>query len=107
MKYFLLLLFIPTISSAQCNVADALNVLRPGAEWLLTGNNYGGITWLDAGQSKPSRQAVLDQIQLCLTTEQNNRNQMQNDIYNIRLSSNTADTKLNALIDLLRLRGQL
>ena len=37
---------------------QALNSLRPGAEWSLNGSNYDDIVWHDTNQTKPTKQEV-------------------------------------------------
>ena len=44
--------------SEPIRVSDALVALRPGAEWNITGNVYGGIEWLDKNQSLPTEEQV-------------------------------------------------
>lgn len=43
-------------------IPDALQALRPGAEWVLRGNEYAGLEWLDSTQQKPTEQEVNDEI---------------------------------------------
>jgi hypothetical protein len=43
-------------------IPDALQVLRPGAEWVLRGNEYSGLEWLDQVQTKPTEEEVQDEI---------------------------------------------
>ena len=43
-------------------IPDALQALRPGAEWVLRGNEYSGLEWLDQVQQKPTEQEVNDEI---------------------------------------------
>ena len=43
-------------------IPDALQVLCPGAEWVLRGNEYAGLEWLDQVQQKPTEQEVNDEI---------------------------------------------
>jgi len=43
-------------------IANAIQCLRPGAEWVLVGNDYSGLDWLDQVQSKPTEQEVNDEI---------------------------------------------
>jgi len=45
-------------------ITDALQSLRPGAQWSLDGDDYENVTWLepseeDGGQTIPSKQEVL------------------------------------------------
>mgnify|MGYP003704553599 CR=1 FL=1 len=37
---------------------QALNSLRPGAEWSLNGSNYDDVVWHDTNQTKPTKQEV-------------------------------------------------
>ena len=38
-------------------IADALQSLKPGAEWVLRGTEYSGLEWMDSGQ-QPTEQEV-------------------------------------------------
>ena len=43
------------------DIALALKILKPGAEWVLTGEDYSGLTWLDSEQ-QPTKTEVTDKI---------------------------------------------
>ena len=43
-------------------IPDALQALRPGAEWVLRGNEYAGLEWLDTKQAQPSEEEVNAEI---------------------------------------------
>ena len=34
------------------DLASALQELKPGAEWVLRGNEYSGLEWMDSSQTK-------------------------------------------------------
>lgn len=40
-------------------VVDALQTIRPGAQWTLTGDTYEGLDWLDEFQEKPTEEELL------------------------------------------------
>jgi len=44
------------------NKQEALQSIRPGAEWRWTGNEYSVLEWVDQSQTKPTEQEVLDEI---------------------------------------------
>ena len=44
------------------DIASALQELKPGAEWVLRGNNYSDLEWLDSGQTKPTETEVTNKI---------------------------------------------
>ncbi len=44
-------------------ILKALQSLRPGAQWALSGDSYDGLTWLDDTASKPSEEEVSAEIQ--------------------------------------------
>jgi hypothetical protein len=46
----------------KIGIPDAIKALRPGAQWVLRGNEYSGLEWLDPVQSKPTEQEVNDEI---------------------------------------------
>jgi hypothetical protein len=41
---------------------QAINSLRPGAEWSLNGSNYDDIVWHDNVQTKPSKSEIEAEI---------------------------------------------
>lgn len=44
-------------------IADALLSLLPGSQWVLTGNDYEGLEWLDTENNKPSEKDILKEIE--------------------------------------------
>ena len=36
------------------DLTKALSSLKPGAQWVLRGNEYSGLEWLDTNQTKPT-----------------------------------------------------
>ena len=43
-------------------IPEALQALKPGAEWVLRGTEYSGIEWLDKNQTKPLQVEVESKI---------------------------------------------
>ena len=43
-------------------ISDALQVLRPGAEWAIDNNSYAQLTWLDTEQTKPTEEEVVQKV---------------------------------------------
>ena len=43
-------------------IGSALQALRPGAEWTLSGDDYSGLTWIDAKQTQPTETEVNSKI---------------------------------------------
>ena len=43
-------------------IPDALQSLRPGAEWVLRGNEYAGLEWLDKVQTQPTEAEIEAEI---------------------------------------------
>ena len=43
-------------------ISKALSILRPGAEWILRGDTYSSLEWLDQKQSAPSWAEIEKQI---------------------------------------------
>ena len=43
-------------------IGQALLLLRPGAEWVLEGEDYSGLEWLDSSQTKPTETEVNSKI---------------------------------------------
>ena len=72
---------------------DALSILRPGAEWIVRGDVYSGIEWLDSSQTIPTE------------TEINNKNSELNSAEAMRLlrlerNARIAETAWRASSDL-------
>lgn len=44
------------------NITNALQTLKPGAEWVLRGNEYAGLEWLDTVQSKPTEEEINAEV---------------------------------------------
>ena len=44
------------------SIPDALQALKPGAEWVLRGDDYSGLEWLDSGQTKPTETEINNKI---------------------------------------------
>ena len=43
-------------------IVKALQKIRPGAEWVLNGDDYDDLNWLDTVQSKPTREQVSQAV---------------------------------------------
>ena len=44
------------------DIPTALQSLKPGAEWVLRGEDYSGLEWLDSKQTKPTETEVNSKI---------------------------------------------
>ena len=45
------------------NIVSALQKLTPGAEWVLRGNEYSGLEWIDGhGYEQPTEEAITAKI---------------------------------------------
>ena len=44
------------------DLADALQSLKPGAEWVLRGTEYSGLEWLDESQTKPTEVEATNKL---------------------------------------------
>ena len=44
------------------SISDAILQLKPGAEWILRGEDYSGLEWLDSGQTKPTETEINNKI---------------------------------------------
>ena len=46
------------------NISDAIEILRPGSKWTITGNVYSNLNWLELedGQTKPTEEEVVQKI---------------------------------------------
>ena len=46
----------------KIRISDALQVLRPGAEWSIGNNSYSQLDWLDTEQTKPTEKEIVQKI---------------------------------------------
>ena len=44
------------------DIAAALQALKPGAEWVLRGDQHSGLEWLDKSQLQPTEKQINDKI---------------------------------------------
>ena len=44
------------------DITHALQSLKPEAEWVLRGNEYSGLEWLDSGQTQPTETEINSKI---------------------------------------------
>ena len=43
----------------ELSIVDALDELRPGAEWSIDGRDYNRLRWLDKSQTKPTEEELV------------------------------------------------
>ena len=43
-------------------ISDAILILRPGAEWILRGDDLSGLEWSDSVQTKPTETEINNKI---------------------------------------------
>jgi hypothetical protein len=51
------------MNSYYCSLSKALSVLRPGAQWAMSNDNYDEIQWMDETQEKPTREECLQKME--------------------------------------------
>ena len=44
------------------DITHALQELKPGAQWIVRGDDYSGLEWLDSGQTQPTETEVTNKI---------------------------------------------
>ena len=44
------------------SIPEALQSLKPGAQWILRGTDYSGLEWLDSSQTKPTETEINSKI---------------------------------------------
>ena len=44
------------------DIPAALQLLKPGAQWIVRGDDYSGLEWLDSGQTQPTETEVTNKI---------------------------------------------
>lgn len=51
------------INNKTFGIVDALQTLTPGAQWVLSGDKYSGLEWLDEDQEQPTEEALLAEVE--------------------------------------------
>ena len=51
------------------DIPAALQSLKPGSEWVLRGNEYSDIEWLDSSQTKPTETEINSKISVLDSAE--------------------------------------
>jgi len=46
----------------ELSILDALDELRPGAEWSIDGREYSNLVWLDKSQTKPTLDELNEKL---------------------------------------------
>ena len=46
----------------KIRISDALQVLKPGAEWSIGNNSYNQLDWLDTEQTKPTEEEIVQKV---------------------------------------------
>lgn len=103
MKTFLVVTILVAKVSASCQIEDALQTLTPGAQWVLNGNQYSDLNWLDGIQQKPAKAAIVQAIQDCQTSELARRTLKQQAKLDVKNTGLTQGQRLQALLVLLDL----
>jgi hypothetical protein len=44
------------------NIIEAIHILRPDSEWVIQGEDYAGLEWLDKKQTKPTEEEIKAKI---------------------------------------------
>ena len=57
------------------DITNALQSLRPEAEWMVIGDTYEGLQWLDKTQTKPTEEEVNQEIERLQAEYKNNQYQ--------------------------------
>lgn len=45
-------------------LVDILPIIRPGSEWVLQGETYEGLDWLDKNTTKPTKEEIESALKL-------------------------------------------
>ena len=100
MRIFIALLLCASTAHGACDTARALETLRPGAEWVVRGED---ITWLDKVQTRPTSRQINDAITACISEETLTKQAREQALIDLKNSSITDRQKLEALIKYLGL----
>lgn len=50
------------MNTRKADIPSALQSLRPGAQWVLRGDDYSGLEWLSVDQTKPTEEEVNTEV---------------------------------------------
>lgn len=98
-----ILLLLPSVAMATCQIEDILLTIRPKAEWILRGTSYSGLQWLDKVQAKPTSTEVSNAISACRDSEIQERQDRDQAKIDLNTTSKTDAERINAIIKYLGL----
>lgn len=81
-----------------CTITEAISDVRPGAEWLLQGDRYENLTWLDQSQKKPTQQELDQSTVNCQAGEMNQKVQRAQAITDAKDTTKDLQTRFDAFI---------
>lgn len=99
----LILFLLSAPVMAQCTLADAVSAARPGAVWVLRGDDYDGLEWQDSSKKRPSKTEVGAALAACEDADTLRFAQKRAARFTVKLSTATPTQKVNALILLMDL----
>jgi hypothetical protein len=101
MRYFFILLFLASPVFGSCSPEEVIQDIRPNAEWILVGDKYEDLNWLDTVQIKPTRQEIIDAIIACRSDITNRKAQKAQARLDVKNTGLTQGQRLQALLILL------
>ena len=105
-KWWSLLILMSSIAYGtpeNCDTANVLTQIRPGAAWTLHGDSVKGLKWLDTKQKKPTASEIQKGKQACIAdteTRQARKAQARLDVKNPVIPVEKKVEQLILLLDL-------
>lgn len=86
-----------------CTIIEAIQSVRPGAEWSLSGSDYSGLTWLDGKTTKPTRKEITTAISECAADSDRESREIEQAKIDLNTTTKSDAERINAMIKYLRL----
>lgn len=102
MKTLSLLFLCCVAVLAECDAPDVLSVLKPGAQWSISGNDYSTLKWM-CNQPKPTEQEFKTAMESCQTDLPSRRELVRQSRLDVKNLNKTQIQRLKALLILLDL----
>lgn len=87
-----------------CGITEALSDIKPGAQWVMNGELYSGLEWLDKNQSKPTNKEVQDGVAACELRRLQDEALKRQAILDVQNTTKTDQERIDALIKVIDLK---
>lgn len=82
----------------SCAIEDQIDLIRPGASYIIHSGDYAGIEWVDKSQIKPTPLEMDQSLNSCQAAATQKLSVTQQAVLDAKNQGKTTDERLNALV---------